>query len=408
MRSSDGQDARGVPRPFRLTSARTAELREGGGWISLFGLPFFVAGIFLTRNVLRVVFRMVSRDGVPSHGWVFLLFVLMSLVFLGLGGVLLFGRRWVRLDSGSGSAVRSTGLLFPMRSERRRLSEFNAVVMAFEAGDSDTMDRYPVRLRATSGKDFLICSPTMFAESRTQAEFLSGFLRLPLADATTDHEVIVSAERARDSLRERLLRGAGQAQSIAPPPGMRSQVSRSADKTTIVIPRRKSVAAIVLAAAVSCFLLLVVAPSMWRSLARDEFVFAGLIVLLLGILPFAAISLSFGAIRNRTVVTGSPAGIVIEREGTWRAQTTTISADDILDVDCSTVDGMLESARRSAELPLAPGPSAFAALRKLVLTKGIIVKSRQGLVTFGEGLAAEELRFLKSAMTQALAGPTRS
>jgi hypothetical protein len=332
----------------------------------------------------------------------------MSLLFLGLGGVLLFGRRWVRLDSGSGSAVRSTGLLFPMRSERRRLSEFNAVVMGFEAGDGDTMDRYPVRLRATSGKDFLICSPTKFAESRTQAEFLSGFLRLPLADATTDHEVTVSADRARDSLRERLLRGAAQAESVASPPAMQCEVSQSAGKANIVIPRRKSVTAVLLGAAVSCFLLLVAAPSMWRSLTRSEFGFVGLIALLLGILPFAAISLGFGAIRNRTVVTGSPAGIVIEREGTWRAQTTTISADDILDVDYSTVDGMLESARRSAGLPQAAGPNAFAALRKLVPTKGIIVKSRQGLVTFGEGLAAEELRFLKSAVTKALAGPTRA
>src|SRR5689334_19543962 len=79
MQTSEGQDARGAPRPFRLTPSRTVELREGGGWISLFGLPLFLAGIFLTRNVLRVVFRMVAGDGVPSHGWGFLLFVLMSL-----------------------------------------------------------------------------------------------------------------------------------------------------------------------------------------------------------------------------------------------------------------------------------------------------------------------------------------
>lgn len=37
-------------------------------------------------------------------------------------------------------------------------------------------------------------------------------------------------------------------------------------------------------------------------------------------------------------------------------------------------------------------------------TKGIIVKSRQGLVTFGEGLAADELRFLKSILTKASLG----
>jgi hypothetical protein len=44
----------------------------------------------------------------------------------------------------------------------------------------------------------------------------------------------------------------------------------------------------------------------------------------------------------------------------------------------------------------------IAAFKKYMPTKGIIVKSRQGLVTFGEGLTSEELRYLKWVLTRAL------
>src|SRR5260370_36010021 len=201
MAASERSDSLLAPPPFWLTSSSTVELREGGGWISLFGLPFFLAGTFLARSVLRVV----PVEGALSRGGrTLLLFALMSLVFLTLGSVVLFGRRWLTLDIASGSLVRSSGLLIPMWSERRRLSEFNSVVIGFELGDSDSPDRYPVRLRTTTANDFVIYSPAQFVQARTQAEFLSRFLRLPLADATTDHQVIVSPERASDTLQAHL------------------------------------------------------------------------------------------------------------------------------------------------------------------------------------------------------------
>jgi hypothetical protein len=153
-----------------------------------------------------------------------------------VGGGLMLGRKWLTLDFGSGSLVRSRGLLIPMQSEERHFSEFSAVVIAFQAGDSDSADRYPVRLRALTGKDFDISSPTQFAESRKLAEYLSRAVRLPLADAITDHETIAPPERAADPLRERLRSAGPQEERAMPPSGMRSEVSTSRGYASIVIP----------------------------------------------------------------------------------------------------------------------------------------------------------------------------
>jgi len=44
----------------------------------------------------------------------------------------------------------------------------------------------------------------------------------------------------------------------------------------------------------------------------------------------------------------------------------------------------------------------------LLTGKGVIVKSRQGLTTFGEGLADDEIRYLHGVVARALAGRTVS
>ena len=407
MRTNWEHDLPLAPPPLRLTSANTVELREGGGWMSLFGVPFLLAGGFLGAHVVAVL-----PKGVPSKGWI-VLFALISVVFLVVGALLAFGRRWVTLDIGTGSLLRAIGLLTPMRSECRHLSEFNAVVISFEAGNSDTSDRYPVRLRAMAGNDFVVYSPTTFVEARDNAEFVSRYLRLPLADNTTDHEVIVSAERAGETLQERLRSGSLHTDTTEPPPGMRCQVTQSPGAATIVIPRRKSVAGAKLAMVACTALVLLVVPSLLRFFSRSDipvgfrWLFVALMVLFFGIAPLVATSVAFGAIGRRTVVTASPAGVVVERGGRWRKHTTVVPARGILDVDCSTVDGILKSVRRSAAFSqaVARGSSGWGAgLKKYIPTKGIIIKSRQGLVTFGDGLAGEELRYLKWVITKALVG----
>lgn len=91
---------------------------------------------------------------------------------------------------------------------------------------------------------------------------------------------------------------------------------------------------------------------------------------------------------------------------------------NFLDVDYSTKDSMLGSARRTAEQRIirtdqtTSGPPVvgertervLAALSRFVKGRGITVKTRRGFTTFGHGLADDEIRYLDSVVRRALVG----
>jgi hypothetical protein len=89
-----------------------------------------------------------------------------------------------------------------------------------------------------------------------------------------------------------------------------------------------------------------------------------------------------------------------------------IAAGDIVALDYDTADSMI-SAGDQIERRITAGGHPVAqfsgtrsrlvgASRKWVRSKGLVVKSRQGLLVFGEGLPGEELRYLLSVVSQAL------
>jgi hypothetical protein len=338
----------------------------------------------------------------------------MALVFLGLGSVMLFGRRWLTLDLGRGSVIRRQGLLIPMRTEVRRLSEFTAVAVGFDPGDSDSPERYPVHLRAASAKDFVISTPAQFSEARKQAEYLSRFLRLPLADRTTDHETVVSPEHAFDSLRDRLLRSAAETERPIPPPGMLSKVTESSGEAIVVIPGARFPLSGVFGVLVPVVILLGVIPAIMRVLSRNlgsagvSVAFLIVLLLIFGI-PAIIVSakLTLDSMRRRTTVKASPAGLVIEQRSAGRTRIKVLSASDILDIDQSTVGGALESKRNSLRMTPsggATGKGLLTTLREWVPGQGIVVKSRQEVITIGQALPASELEYLRWVLRKSLAG----
>ncbi len=112
-------------------------------------------------------------------------------------------------------------------------------------------------------------------------------------------------------------------------------------------------------------------------------------------------------LRIKVVITASTAGLIIERQGLSRVSSETIPASEILDVDYSTMQGILE-AQSAAQRASQPGtgqnvPRAVAALGSLVPNKGIIVKTRRALISLGEGLSSDELRYLARVLKKSLA-----
>jgi hypothetical protein len=142
--------------------------------------------------------------------------------------------------------------------------------------------------------------------------------------------------------------------------------------------------------------------------------FTGFILLFFGLLPaIGTINGVIRSVRGRTVVVASPEGIRIEEQGAWRRRATVLPAGEIFGIDYSSAENSLSAYGREREArrrrphpagsasPSAPGePPPW--LRRLVKSKGVQVKCRQGIVAFGAGLPDDEVRYLHAMVTGVL------
>jgi hypothetical protein len=401
---------------LRQVAPDRLEIREGGGCLSVFGVPFLAAGVFVTLIGARIVPVENARD-IPLWAWP--LIVLMGLVFVAVGGGLVLGRRWTILDAGRGTISKQWGLLVPMRGEAHSLASYDAVIVRFEAGDSDTADGYPILLRAKSGgTDLTLQSSTQYGESREGAAAVAKFLHFPLVDAVTTHESVLAADRADAPFPEQMPEAAPRGDA-ARPLRMQSRVRESSRTVEIVLPGpgfnwRKLVGPAICVGALAYL-----APEVLRFFRQThtpeavQMVFLGFAILIFVVIPLVSVLNAVrSAIRGRTLVTASPEGMVIEERGAWRAQWTRLPAAEILGLDYGTAEEAFDPARGDAARrdPARRGlaPRWIAMMRRLVRSKGITVKSRKGLFTFGAGLPDDEVRYLHTLVARALGNPADS
>jgi hypothetical protein len=209
---------------FELVAPDQLLIREGGGCLSVFGVPFFAAGVFLLLTATGLVAMKGTED---LERWGLAVIGLMGIAFTAVGGGLVFGRAWTTLDVTQRAVLKSKGLLMPMKETAVPLNDFTAVTIGFIEGDSDSADRFPVGLKARAGADLLLASFTDYAEARGYAAAAARHLRFDIEDASTDHAVHVSADDV-----DRPLRGhqSGRHERPASPPSNpRAQVHQETD-----------------------------------------------------------------------------------------------------------------------------------------------------------------------------------
>ena len=398
------QNESGLPRRFRQTSFAVLEIRDGGGFMMLFGLPFFLAGASMVGLFTGLLPVQLTGDGKWTHAG----FTLMGLAFLILGTVFVFGRQWLRIDLGRGLVIVQHGLLVPMRTRERSLSEFSGVSLRRVRGDSESVDRYPVQLQARSGKHFTISRPSKFGEARQQAEYLARWLRLPLTDETTDHAFVLAAEHAGDALHERVPAETEDAAAPQRPQRMRSQVFESNGEVKIVIPGDKKMLAGIVAAFFSTVMLLILLPALrrlWPQGTHAPLSPPVLLLIMAIVVPEILVLIAvFASKKRKTTIRASAAGLEIELGTLSRSPVKIVPADQILDVDFSTFEGALRAVSSSAQGPrVDPNRGIFGFLARHMPGDGIIVKSKQDWIHFGERLPADELRYLAWLLKKALA-----
>jgi len=80
---------------LQQTAPDRLEIRSGGGRLSIFGVLFLGAGVFVTLIGLGTI-EPDKADEIPAWGWP--LIVLTGAVFVAVGGGLVFGRSWIMID----------------------------------------------------------------------------------------------------------------------------------------------------------------------------------------------------------------------------------------------------------------------------------------------------------------------
>src|SRR5688572_5768807 len=175
--------------PVQLVTPDRLRIQEGGGCLSVFGLPFFGAGVFLFLILLRIV-PVNNADQMPAFMWPLL--VLMAIAFTTVGGALVFGRSWMTIDRAQREVVKQWGLLVPLRGHTVPLEGYTAVTLGFVPGDSDTAESFPLTLKARSGPDLRLCSLSDYAKARHYARAIAEHLHLQIEDASTDRSITLT------------------------------------------------------------------------------------------------------------------------------------------------------------------------------------------------------------------------
>jgi hypothetical protein len=392
------------------------EIREGGGVVAMFGLPFLACGLFMLLTPSGIIpARQTSPAAWPA-------FALMGLAFAGVGAVLTFGRRWTTIDRAQRTIVREIGLAVPLWRETFRIDDYTAVSLGFSAGDSDSADRFPVTLKARAGADLQLCSFTSYADSRACAAAIGEHLGFSLEDASTDHPLTLSPEQADRPFASRPKQD--ERTTVDRPAGAKSQVSYDADAVRIAIPAARLHPVVIGGHLVPVAIGIVIAPRFVTFAAgrvnADPFAWVPAAVITSFFVFVPAVALAFAVLRSRlggTFVFVSRQGIRIRERGAVLTKTVaSIDASDILDVDYGTRETMVAMATHAAEQrvmqahPTSPPTispmmqSLIGSLAQFAQGRGLIVKTRAGLRAFGAGLDDDEIRYLHGVIRRALRG----
>jgi hypothetical protein len=394
---------------FRQATPGRLDVREGGGCLSVFGIPFCAAGL----AVILMSIGIIPIDNPPSStARPFLL--LMGFAFASIGGVLVFGRKWTTLTAADRTVLVQYGFLVPMREKILRLDGYTTVRIDFLPGDSDSADQYPLTLKGPAVAPFRVCGSTKYAESRECAVAIGKLLDFKIEDATSARAVPLSPAQADLSFQHRQRIEHQRDELVIAPASMRSRVSESNGVVTIVIPAARVHPALFLFHLIPVTAVVLLFDPFSRFFRQSRtpdgiaWILLSFLVVAFGVLPaYAALSAYLKSRFGRTTISASTAGLRIDERRVWKTRTlASLSATDIMDVDYSTVETLAEiERRRPTMVPRQTGKGTelvVRMVRALIGTSGVTIKTRKGLTTVGAGLEDRELRYLHYMIRRAL------
>jgi hypothetical protein len=412
----------GKSAPFYYKDAGTLELRSGGGCISVFGLPFLLAGLF----IMQIPLGLIPVEDRPEGPLFSTLIVLFGSVFAAVGSALVFGRSGIILDRGRGRIVQWWGLLVPMKRVEHMLDAIRQVEMDFSRGDKDSADTWPVKLSGEGiPKPITIAQPVDFAEARQVAEELARFLRKPLVDSSTGERVTRDPEHLNESWRDRVRRTQVTEAPVPPePPGMRTRVERTGDGYVFHIPGPPLSARhyipvlfpVAFAGAVAWFFL----PALLTLPMPDfiRYVFLGFIGLFFIAAPVVSALLNVLRLKNQFErVTVTKAFLRVETLKQGKRSTVEIPVDELEDLVAPTTRALMDAVEVPGmkKVPLGntgtprmpdgrPVPRFLLSLMNMAGSRGVTARSDKAVAEFAGGLDEAEVAYLFALIRKTITG----
>lgn len=169
---------------FTTSGNNILMFKKGGGRIALFGLPFFLAGLF----VAQIPFGIIPVD---VEGGPLVLAILLPLgpLFAVVGFILMLSRSGFIIDRKRCSATQWWGLLIPMKRKEYSLDHFAKVRIEFRAGDKNSPDAFSISLvGAGSHASLPIVDLTDYEMALETAHELARFTGKSLEDTAIDSQ----------------------------------------------------------------------------------------------------------------------------------------------------------------------------------------------------------------------------
>jgi len=406
---------------FEQISPDLLERKTGGGCLALFGLPFFLAGLFVMLIPLGIV-PVENEDELPR--WALIFLPLFGLPFVAVGLGLMLGRRGLILDRSRNSLMEWWGLLTPMKRKEYLLDQFDRVLVYRQEGDKDSPTTFPVELKSKDNQASIsIDQPADYQQSRKLSEQLSRFLKVSLEDSVSGQKVVREYEHLDESLAERGRRTKEEIVVPAQPLTLRSKIEQSGDQLVIEIPG-PGINHLILAA--SLVPMLIAGYIMYRvsdfiqNLPRGFEIRSGIIGLALLIGLIWGLRFLGRRKKEKTCIIASRQELRVERYSYAGVKTEVIPGSELEELHLPTPQGIFDSALR--DLPGAdqsasagnsgvlrmpdgrPIPGWMLILGKLVKSPGITAQSDKAMVQFGGGLSEDELSYLCALIKKAMIG----
>lgn len=355
------------------------EIKQGGGWLFLFGLPFLAIGLFVMINFQTIPFK--DKHGVEQSPLVGLLF---GAIFAIVGCVVCFARFGTIIDRRHGTVTTWWGLLVPWRSKSRSLSSFSQVTVSSEVRRTKKSSYlvYPVRLHGLGGNSIELEAPRNPEPARQAAERFAKFVELPLMDTTYGSPIVRQPHELDESLRDRARRTGVKPEIPKTPPGVRSSYRIEGDTLVLEIPpggvlRQLSLplglGVVVPMIAGAVFFSDIDLGDMSRQMTTLLWIAAGFMV---GVPLLAMLLPALHRGMQRTYVELTPAMLTVNRHSPLYRSTTQIPADEL------------------EELEIVWGSN----VRWTGPSHAILARSDNAAVQFGEGLSREELHWLRDVV----------